>query len=45
MHMWKDNIKINHKEIVVENVDWIALTENMDQWEALVNMEMTLQYQ
>ena len=39
MHKWEGNVKMNHKKMVVEDVDWVNLTENMGQWEALVNME------
>jgi hypothetical protein len=39
---WNDNIKINLKEIGWEGVDWIRLTQDRDQWPALVNTVMSL---
>jgi hypothetical protein len=33
-HRWKDNIKINPKEIGCENVDWIQLVLNsIQRWD------------
>jgi hypothetical protein len=37
---WEDNIKIYLKEIVLEDVDWIHLAQDRDQWWAVVNMAM-----
>jgi hypothetical protein len=40
-HRWEDNITMNLREIGWESVDWIHVTQNMDQLEgggALVNM-------
>jgi hypothetical protein len=42
-HRWEDNIKIDLKEIVCDDVDWIHLAQGKDQWQALVNMVMNLQ--
>jgi hypothetical protein len=36
-HRWEDNIKIDLREIGWEDVDWIHLAQNRDQWRALVN--------
>jgi hypothetical protein len=33
-------IKINLKEIVCENVEWIHLSQDRDQWRALLNAVM-----
>jgi hypothetical protein len=38
-HRWKDNIKMDHREIVWEVVDWMHLAQGRYQWRALVNME------
>jgi hypothetical protein len=35
-YIWKDIIKINFKEMLREGVKWINLTEDKDQWQALV---------
>jgi hypothetical protein len=38
---WKDDIKLCFKEIGLgEGVDWINLTQNRDQWRALVSTAM-----
>jgi hypothetical protein len=34
---WEDNIRMDLKEIAWESVDWIHLTQDMDQWWALMN--------
>jgi hypothetical protein len=39
---WED-ITIDFREIVWEDVDWIHLNQDGDQWQALVNMVMNLQ--
>jgi hypothetical protein len=39
---WEDNIKIDFREIGLENVDWIHLTQDRGQWWALVNTAMNL---
>jgi hypothetical protein len=38
-----DNIKMNLKVIEWDGMDWIDLTQDGDQWKALVNMVMNLQ--
>jgi hypothetical protein len=39
---WKDNIKIDLREIGLSGVDWIHLAQDRDQWRALVNTVMNL---
>jgi hypothetical protein len=39
---WKDNIKMDLREIVFGDVDWIRLAQDRDQWRALVNTVMNL---
>jgi hypothetical protein len=38
----KYNIKMDVREIGWEGVDWIRLTQDRDQWRALVNMVLNL---
>jgi hypothetical protein len=40
---WVDNIKIDLTEIVWDGMDRIDLTQDRNQWRALVNMVMNLQ--
>jgi hypothetical protein len=40
--MWVDNIKIDLREIGLDGMDWIELTQDRDYWRALVNMVMNL---
>jgi hypothetical protein len=37
-----DNIKMDLKDIEYGSTDWIAMTQNRDQWRALVNTVMNL---
>jgi hypothetical protein len=37
-HRWEDNNKMVLKEIRWGSMDWIRLAQDMDQWQALVNM-------
>jgi hypothetical protein len=37
-HMSENNIKMYLKEIVCEDMDWIRLSQDGDQWRAVVNM-------
>jgi hypothetical protein len=37
-----DKIKIDHREIGWDGVDWIELAQDRDQWRALVNTVMNL---
>jgi hypothetical protein len=39
---WVDNIKIDLREIEWDGMDWIDLTQDRDQWRALVNTVMNL---
>jgi hypothetical protein len=41
-HRWEDNIRMDLREMGWCVMDWINLAQNGDQWEALVNMVMTL---
>jgi hypothetical protein len=38
-----DNIKVNLREIGWDDVDWIDITQDRDQWRALVNTVMIFQ--
>jgi hypothetical protein len=39
---WEDNIRIDLRKIVSEVVDWMYMTEDRDQWWAVVNTVMKL---
>jgi hypothetical protein len=39
---WEDNIKLDLREIGWDGMDWIDLTQDRDQWRALVNTVMYL---
>jgi hypothetical protein len=39
---WVDNIKMDHREIGWDVMDWIDLVQDRDQWRALVNTVMNL---
>jgi hypothetical protein len=39
---WVDNIKINLREIGWDDMDWIDLAQDTNQWRALVNTAMNL---
>jgi hypothetical protein len=41
---WKDNIKIDLREIRFGDVDWIHLSQDRDRWRALVNTVMNLRF-
>jgi hypothetical protein len=41
-HRWVDSIKMDHREIGWDGVDWVNLAQDMDQWRAFVNMVMNL---
>jgi hypothetical protein len=41
-HIWEDNIKMDLREIGWGDMDWIDLTQDRDQWMALVNTVMKL---
>jgi hypothetical protein len=37
---WEDNIKIDRREIVFGDADWIHLAQDRDRWRAVVNTVM-----
>jgi hypothetical protein len=39
---WEDNIKMDLREIVCGDVDWIHWAQDRDRWRALVNTVMNL---
>jgi hypothetical protein len=39
---WVDNIKLDLREIGWDDVDWIDMFQDRDQWRALVNTVMNL---
>jgi hypothetical protein len=39
---WVNNIKMDLREIGWDDVDWIDLVEDIDQWRALVNTVLNL---
>jgi hypothetical protein len=39
---WVDNIKMGLREIGWDGMDWIDLSQDRDQWRALVNAVMNL---
>jgi hypothetical protein len=39
---WEDNIRMDCREIRWEVVDWMHLTRDRDQWQALVNTIINL---
>jgi hypothetical protein len=39
---WKDNIKLDLMEILLEGVEWIHLAQDRDWWRALVNTVINL---
>jgi hypothetical protein len=39
---WKDNIKLDLREIRIDVVNWIQLAQDRDQWRAFVNTVMNL---
>jgi hypothetical protein len=41
-HRWVDNIKIDLREIEWDDMDWIDLARDRDQWRALVKTVMNL---
>jgi hypothetical protein len=41
-HRWEDNIKMDLREIVFGDVNWIDLAQDRDRWRALVNTVMNL---
>jgi hypothetical protein len=41
-HRWVSNIKMDVREIGWDDMDWIDLAQDRDQWRALVNAVMNL---
>jgi hypothetical protein len=41
-HRWKDNIKMDLREIGIDGMNWIQLAQDRVQWRACVNMVMNL---
>jgi hypothetical protein len=41
-HRWVDNIKMDIREIGWGSIDWIDLSQDSNQWRALVNTEINL---
>jgi hypothetical protein len=41
-HRFEDNIRMDLRETGWEGVDWMHLTQERDQWWALMNMEINL---
>jgi hypothetical protein len=39
---WKDNIKMDLREIGIDGANWIQLAQDRDQWQAFVNTVMNL---
>jgi hypothetical protein len=42
-HRWEDNIKMDLRDIGIDEANWIQLAQNRVQWWAFVNMVMNLQ--
>jgi hypothetical protein len=40
---WKDNIKLDLREIVIDGANWIQLAQDRVQWRTFVNTVMNLQ--
>jgi hypothetical protein len=41
-HRWVDNIKMDFREIGWDDVDWIDMAQDRDQWRILVNTVLNL---
>jgi hypothetical protein len=39
---WEDNIKLDLREIGWDDMDWIDMAQDRDQWRAVVNTVMNL---
>ena len=40
---WEDNIKMDVQEVEWEDVDWVKLAQDRDNWRDVVNMMTNLQ--
>jgi hypothetical protein len=40
---WKNNIKMDFKQISLDGLDWIELAQKIVKWRAVVNTEMNRQ--
>jgi hypothetical protein len=41
---WEDNIKMDHKGIGWESMDWMDLAQDRDKWQAVVNSVMDFRF-
>jgi hypothetical protein len=41
-HRWVENIKMDLREVGWDDMDWIDMAKDRDQWRALVNTVMNL---
>jgi hypothetical protein len=41
-HRWEDGIRMDLREICLEDVDWIRLSQDRDRWRAVVSAVMNL---
>jgi len=41
-HSWEDNIKMDLRKIGSEDVDWMVLARDRDQWRAVMSTVMNL---
>jgi hypothetical protein len=41
---WEDIIRMDFREIGWEDVDWICLTQDREQWQVLINIVMNLRF-
>jgi hypothetical protein len=41
---WDDNIKIDIKEIIINDANWIRLAQNMVRWRAFVSTGMNIRF-
>jgi hypothetical protein len=42
-HRWEDNIKMDIRELWIDEANWIQLAQDRVQWQAFVNTVMNLQ--
>jgi hypothetical protein len=41
-HSWADNIKMDHRGIELDGVDWMDMAQDRDKWRVLVNTVLNL---